>query len=207
MPCRHTRARCSCSISHTRPMPIRSSKRAVAQVPLSRSPMPRLSSTRMEGKAIPITLSQFLIGRDPQCHLRPTSPLISKRHCAVVVKGGKVFVRDFQSTNGTLVNDRPVDNECEVHDKDRLKVGPLEFQLQVEGIPAFEKPTPLPATDTPADMAMAWARELVPGRARLRPSPVSACHTVRTEPRPPGSRGNTPRVTASAGAAPRSAPG
>jgi hypothetical protein len=27
---------------------------------------------------IPIRLPQFLIGRDPDCHLRPVSPLVSK---------------------------------------------------------------------------------------------------------------------------------
>jgi hypothetical protein len=42
-----------------------------------------LTPGKMEGKSIPITLSQFLIGRDPQCHLRPASALVSKRHCAL----------------------------------------------------------------------------------------------------------------------------
>ncbi len=57
-----------------------------------------------DGKAIPITVPQFVIGRDPQCQLRPASPAISKRHCAVLVRGTQVFVRDFGSTNGTFVN-------------------------------------------------------------------------------------------------------
>src|SRR6516225_4172946 len=67
-----------------------------------------------EGKVIPITLSQFLIGRDPQCHLRPASALISKRHCAVLVRGEQAFVRDFDSTNGTSVNDESVIGEKEL---------------------------------------------------------------------------------------------
>ena len=54
-----------------------------------------------EGKVLPISLSQFVIGRDPQCHLRPASPMISKRHCAIVQRDGKVFIQDFGSTNGT----------------------------------------------------------------------------------------------------------
>ena len=45
---------------------------------------------KMEGKAIAITLPQFVIGRDPQCQLRPASPVISKRHCAILVKDGKL---------------------------------------------------------------------------------------------------------------------
>jgi hypothetical protein len=38
-----------------------------------------LTPGKMEGKTIPIRLPQFLIGRDPQCHLRSASSLISKR--------------------------------------------------------------------------------------------------------------------------------
>jgi pSer/pThr/pTyr-binding forkhead associated (FHA) protein len=105
-----------------------------------------LTPGKMEGKPIPITLSQFVIGRDPQCHLRPASALISKRHCAVLVRGESAFVRDFDSTNGTFVNDERVQGERELHNEDRLKVGPLEFRVAIEGAPAVTKPTPVPAT-------------------------------------------------------------
>jgi len=105
---------------------------------------------KMEGKAIPITLSQFVIGRDPQCHLRPASPIISKRHCAVLVRGDKVFVRDFESTNGTFVNDQPVKGEVELQNADVLKVGPIAFAVNVEPTAApVNKPTPAPPTKKP----------------------------------------------------------
>ena len=58
-----------------------------------------------QGKVIPITGSQFFIGRDAQCHLRPASQAISKRHCGVLVRDGKVYIKDYGSTNGTTVND------------------------------------------------------------------------------------------------------
>jgi pSer/pThr/pTyr-binding forkhead associated (FHA) protein len=85
-----------------------------------------------KGKPIPIPTPQFLIGRDPSCQLRPASELVSKRHCAVLVRDGKILVRDFGSTNGTYVNDQPVAEEVEVKNGDKLKVGPLEFELRVE---------------------------------------------------------------------------
>src|SRR6266700_4837156 len=77
-----------------------------------------LTAGKSEGKVIPITLSQFVIGRDPQCHLRPASALISKRHCAVIQRDGKAFIRDFGSTNGTFVNDEPVQGERELNHGD-----------------------------------------------------------------------------------------
>jgi pSer/pThr/pTyr-binding forkhead associated (FHA) protein len=102
---------------------------------------------KMEGKAIPITLAQFVIGRDPQCHLRPASPVISKRHCALLVKGEKVFVRDFDSTNGTFLNEAQVKGEVEVQNADVLKVGPISFAVNLELSPvSVNKPTPPPAT-------------------------------------------------------------
>src|SRR5258708_25132954 len=101
---------------------------------------------KMEGKSIPINIAQFLIGRDPQCNLRPASALISKRHCALSMRGDRVFVHDFDSTNGTRVNDQPVKGEQEVFNQDQLSVGPVLFRVVLEGSPAVSKPTPMPPT-------------------------------------------------------------
>ena len=87
------------------------------------------------GKIIPISSGQFLIGRDPQCNLRPASPSISKQHCGVFVRDGHVFLKDFGSTNGTFINDVQLSGEKEVNNGDKLKFGPLEFTLAIEGVP------------------------------------------------------------------------
>lgn len=85
-----------------------------------------------EGRVIPVPVPEFVIGRDEGCHLRPASQAISKRHCAIVVKDGKLWVRDFGSTNGTFVNDAQVDGEIEVKAGDKVRVGPLEFVIKLE---------------------------------------------------------------------------
>jgi pSer/pThr/pTyr-binding forkhead associated (FHA) protein len=109
-----------------------------------------LTPGKMEGKSIPIKISQFLIGRDPQCNLRPASALISKRHCALLVRGDQVFVRDFNSTNGTRVNDQLIQGEQELHNQDNLTIGPLLFRVVMEVTPAVSKPTPMPPTASAA---------------------------------------------------------
>jgi pSer/pThr/pTyr-binding forkhead associated (FHA) protein len=109
-----------------------------------------LTPGKSEGKVIPITLSQFLIGRDPQCQLRPASQSISKRHCALLVRGGKVFLRDLDSTNGTFVNEQPVKGEVELHHGDKMKLGPLLFGVHIEAAPSVSNPTPAPPTQAPA---------------------------------------------------------
>lgn len=110
---------------------------------------------KSEGQKIPITLSQFIIGRDPECNLRPASAIISKRHCAVLFGDGKASVRDFDSTNGTFVNDVPVKGEANLKHNDILKVGPLTFRVLIEVRPPGSKPTPPPTKPASDDESVA----------------------------------------------------
>ena len=47
------------------------------------------------GRTVPITLSPFLIGRDKHCQLRPANATVSKKHCAVLVRGERMFIHDL----------------------------------------------------------------------------------------------------------------
>jgi pSer/pThr/pTyr-binding forkhead associated (FHA) protein len=105
-----------------------------------------------QGKTIPIPVAQFVIGRDEGCQLRPSSPAISKRHCAILIKSGKAFVRDFGSTNGTFINDQQVTGEVEIKNEDKIRVGPLEFILMLEKTgtkPPASKPDAAASRNTP----------------------------------------------------------
>jgi pSer/pThr/pTyr-binding forkhead associated (FHA) protein len=77
--------------------------------------------------------------------------MISKRHCAVLKKDGKAYVRDFSSTNGTFVNGEPVQGERELLNGDILKAGPLQFRVALEQTAPVNRPTPPPAKSK-ADM-------------------------------------------------------
>ncbi|MCC7085226.1 MAG: FHA domain-containing protein [Pirellulales bacterium] len=83
------------------------------------------------GKEIKIPVDKFFIGRAEDCHLRPHSDLISRHHCALLIQQGVVAVRDFGSRNGTFVNDQRVVGQSELANGDRLKVGSLEFEVQL----------------------------------------------------------------------------
>ena len=121
-----------------------------------------------QGKEIPVGGAQFLIGRDPKCQLRPASQAISKQHCALFARAGKLMVKDFGSTNGTFVNGEPVRGECEVKNGDVLKVGPLEFTVKVEATaPAAKKPAPAAAADSAAPASAPPG----PGAAETSPAP------------------------------------
>ncbi len=130
-----------------------------------------MTDGKQRGKVLNIPLAQFLIGRDPQCHLRPASPMISKRHCALIQRDGKVFIRDFDSTNGTIVNDQPVKGEIELHHNDQLKVGPLLFAVRLESGAPVNRPTPAPPTKSSAALAAAKAAKAAAASATATPPP------------------------------------
>jgi len=138
-----------------------------------------------QGKALEIKLSQFVVGRDPQCHLRPASPMISKRHCALLQRDGKAFVRDFDSTNGTFVNNAQIKGEVELHDGDQLKMGPLLFKVVIDSTTPVNRPTPPPPTKaaaSPARPAKAAVPAPVAASGPTTPLPAKAGATAPSKP-------------------------
>jgi predicted component of type VI protein secretion system len=101
-----------------------------------------LTAGKMMGKEIPITAAEFRIGKDPSCQLKPASG-VSDKHCAFLVKQGKLFLVDLGSSEGTFVNDNKISAEVELKLKDKVKVGPLLFEVK------FEAPTAKPAVAAP----------------------------------------------------------
>ncbi len=91
----------------------------------------KLLSGRSAGKDIKVTTNKFIIGRAEDCHLRPHSDLVSRHHCAILVEEGFCAVRDFGSRNGTFVNGERVVGQHELHNADQLKVGVLQFEVQL----------------------------------------------------------------------------
>jgi pSer/pThr/pTyr-binding forkhead associated (FHA) protein len=122
-----------------------------------------------EGKLIAVTGPEFLIGRDPHCQLRPASPAVSKQHCGVFARDGKLFIRDYGSTNGTFVNGEQVAGEREIANNDHLKVGPLEFTIRIEATAAAPPPAPKPAAPPKPAAAPAAA-----ATSAAKPAPATA---------------------------------
>lgn len=149
-----------------------------------------------QGKVLEIKLSQFVVGRDPQCHLRPASPMISKRHCAVLQRDGKAFVRDFDSTNGTFVNNEQVKGEIELHNGDQLKMGPLMFTVRIEATTPVNRPTPPPPTK-PGTKTVPAVKAGTPAPANNKPAAKPAS---QTPPAPAAQAPPQPAATTSAAA-------
>jgi pSer/pThr/pTyr-binding forkhead associated (FHA) protein len=106
-----------------------------------------------QGKQIPVTRTPFVIGRDAKCNLRPSSAIVSTRHCVLEIRAGKAFISDLKSTNGTFVNDERVEKDREIQDGDRIQIGPLSFGVKLEKHTPIDQPTPLPPSKTPTPAA------------------------------------------------------
>jgi pSer/pThr/pTyr-binding forkhead associated (FHA) protein len=91
------------------------------------------------GQEIPIPGLKFFIGRAEDCNLRPHSDLVSRHHCVVMVEEGFVAVRDFNSKNGTFVNNERISGETELKSGDHLKVGQIEFEVHIGATVAGKK--------------------------------------------------------------------
>jgi predicted component of type VI protein secretion system len=107
-----------------------------------------LAAGKQQGQVLQVKQLQFLVGRDPRCHLRPASHLISDRHCTIQQRDGKAFLRDLVSTGGTFVNDQPVKGEVELHHGDRLRIGPLFFEVCLRAASSVSTPVDQPPAMT-----------------------------------------------------------
>ena len=83
------------------------------------------------GQEIAIHGPEFLVGRAPECKLRPNSDMVSRRHCLISIAQGRATIRDLGSRNGTLINEQKITGEQELRTGDKLKVGPLEFEVHL----------------------------------------------------------------------------
>ena len=74
-------------------------------------------------------------------------------------------MRDFDSTNGTILDEVPVKGEVPLNHDSILKIGPLTFKVVIEKTAPIDKPTPPPAKKAAgseediADMLLALQEE------------------------------------------------
>lgn len=84
------------------------------------------------GLVIAVTGDVFLIGRGKRANLRLDDPGVSRHHTKIVRSpAGRFLLEDTESTNGTLLNGRPVKN-MPLERGDRIQIGPnvvLQFSL------------------------------------------------------------------------------
>ncbi len=92
-----------------------------------------------DGREIKIAVPRFVIGRGATAHLRPSSDLVSREHCEILVADGKVVLNDLKSRNGTFVNGKQLTESHTAKSGDSLRVGRLQFEVVIDPIKASTK--------------------------------------------------------------------
>jgi MoxR-like ATPase len=83
--------------------------------------------------------SNYMIGRGDGCDIQCVEAAsLSRQHAELIVKDCRVFVRDMNSTHGTMVNSK-VTKEAELFDGDVIQLGVLKFVLCVQGADSSDK--------------------------------------------------------------------
>jgi hypothetical protein len=71
------------------------------------------------------------IGRSKDSDVQIADRYASGLHARVFERGGRYFVEDMNSTNGTLLNGATLKGEAELIDGDSVQIGDTEFRLEV----------------------------------------------------------------------------
>lgn len=85
-------------------------------------------------KSISIKTGMTILGRRPDCQVRIPLSIISRKHCRISNKDDRLIIQDLGSANGTFVNDQQI-TESEIKAGDQIKIGPMNFVIQVDGQP------------------------------------------------------------------------
>ncbi len=90
-------------------------------------------------RVFPLSSEVTILGRRHDCDLRIPLKLISRRHCQLSKNNGDLKIRDLDSKCGTFLNGKKVSEDV-VNAGDYIKIGPLTFQMQINGKPETVSP-------------------------------------------------------------------
>ncbi len=84
-------------------------------------------------ETIELTKDHLTIGRDASSDVCVNHPTVSKKHAEIVRQGGRVWLTDLGSTNGTFVNGIKIKRH-ELQELDRIVIGPAELRFTGAGL-------------------------------------------------------------------------
>ena len=91
-----------------------------------------------------LVAGEATVGRAPGCAIVLGGDYVSAHHARLFERGGRVWVEDLGSTNGTLLNGRRVRRPAAMRAGDRLKIGDVVLGLRLEAVP---EPAAAPARE------------------------------------------------------------
>jgi hypothetical protein len=88
-----------------------------------------------ERRSFSVARDMTVVGRREDCDLRIPVGDVSRKHCRLVKDGETLKIEDLGSSNGTYVNNQRV-QEAWLGAGDVIQVGPVQFVVQIDGLPS-----------------------------------------------------------------------
>jgi uncharacterized protein YraI len=89
----------------------------------------------LAGKGFPITGDLLTFGRGPDNDIVLDDSQVSRNHARLIRQGGEIILEDLGSTNGTLVNGKPITGQHVLQPADIISIGSSVF-----GVKGFSAP-------------------------------------------------------------------
>ena len=124
---------------------------------------------RIGRKEVPLESGETLIGRGEGCAIIVTEGLVSRRHARIVLDGGRPYLEDLGSANGTFVNLARLEGRALLFPGDLVFIGMAELEIvrRADEVPPVARPVEVPEEDRPTPVSGVGAFVPVPSR---RPS-------------------------------------
>jgi pSer/pThr/pTyr-binding forkhead associated (FHA) protein len=104
-----------------------------------------------------------MLGRRHDCDLCIPLKEVSRRHCQLSQNNKSIKIRDLDSRLGTFLNGKRID-ETPINAGDYIKIGPLTFQIQIDGKPEKTVP-PAPPQSKPTKSSPKATKSKTPAEA------------------------------------------
>lgn len=91
-----------------------------------------------ERRSFSLTRDVTVIGRREDADFRIPLSDVSRKHSRLIKDGDTLLIEDLGSANGTYLNGVRI-QESEVHAGDTIQIGPIQFIVQIDGVPSEDE--------------------------------------------------------------------
>ncbi|HEY0009897.1 MAG TPA: FHA domain-containing protein [Tepidisphaeraceae bacterium] len=149
-----------------------------------------------ERRSFSLTRERTIIGRREDADFRIPLSDVSRKHCRLSKEDGELLAEDLGSANGTYLNGVRMQKSL-LQPGDVLQVGPVQFVVQINGVPTEEDlehpPTPDSTPTGLAGLVAAGAPSMIAPTESEAPQPKKPSQRAKEPPMPPAT---TPAVPA-----------
>ena len=107
--------------------------------PRDRAPESPSCWLEWDGRRLPLSVGEHVIGRDADVEIRLDQSTVSRRHARLVVTREGAVLEAFDSKNGTFLGSERVSAPIQLADGDAIRVGSVMMTFHVRASPVSEE--------------------------------------------------------------------